>query len=323
MRLNIKTTMRQLLACGAATAVAAVISCGSEAVAATPAAGPKLGVVTTIYPVTYFTRRVGGDFVQVTSLVPSGVEAHDYEPKPSDIIAIQEAKVVVYTHAAFEAWMAAALESASPEKVVIQAAELEEEDATDGPEAKGDAGEGHDHGGLDPHVWLNPEDAAVMVERTRDGLIKADAANRLAYESNAAGLISQLQRLQDRISAGLQNCRLKTVVVSHEAYGHLLEGRGIKQVGLTGLLAEAGETGPRTIAEITGRMKAEGIKHVLVEPILSDALAQQVAAETGAALLVLHPLESLTAAELAAGDDYFTIMESNLQSLKTALECGP
>jgi zinc transport system substrate-binding protein len=250
-------------------------------------------------------------------LVSAGAEAHDFEPKPSDLRAIKEADVVVYIHPAFEAWMAAAIESIEPGKVIVQAADLSEE--ADAPEISG--GE-HDHGGVDPHVWLNPEEASGMVAKIRDGLVRADSTHREAYESNAAALVAQLAELGSQIVAALRACKLETVVVSHLAYGHLLEDYNIEQIGLAGLDAEVSETGPRTISEVVNRMKAEGIEHILVEPILDSALALQVTAETGATVLPLSPLENLTSAEIAAGDDYFTVMSRNLESLQTALRCA-
>jgi zinc transport system substrate-binding protein len=282
-----------------ATALVALSGCRSAA-----APDGRLSVVTTIYPVTYFAQRIGGGRVQVTSLAPPGVEAHDYEPKPSDLRAVLGADLVVFTHPSFEVWMADALKSRPAGKAVVQAVE------------------GVRVSGADPHVWLDPAQAAAMATRIRDGLVQTDPEGRAVYEANTAVLAVELEAFDSRITAALSNCKLKAVVVSHTAYGHLLQGYGVEQIGLAGLQAEPGEVGPRTVAEVTDRMKAEGIKHVLVEPILSSELAKRVAEDTGSTLLPLHPLESLTRAEAAAGDTYFTVMERNVQSLRTALGCA-
>jgi zinc transport system substrate-binding protein len=289
----------------AATVLAAACGGGQEA-APLPRA-TKLSVVTTIYPVTYFAQRIGGDRVQVTTLVPAGVEAHDYEPKPSDLRSLRDAAVVVYNHPSFEAWIAAALKSLPEGRVIVQAASLEAGAGGTAP---------------DPHVWLSPSSAALMVEKIKDGLAQADPAGVAVYESNALALTSQLVRLELSFVSGLTGCALNVAVVSHEAYWHLLAPLGVEQIGLSGLSAEAAEARPRTVAAIADRMRELGIKHVLVEPILSPELAEAMAAETGATLLPLHPLESLTPAEVSAGDDYFSVMARNLRSLKTALQCA-
>ena len=288
----------------AATVLAVACGGGDGAPPARPA---KLSVVTTIYPVTYFTKVVGGDRIEVTSLVPAGVEAHDYEPKPSDLRSLRDAAVVVYNHPAFEAWIAAALKSLPRSRVIVQAAGLEVGAGGTAP---------------DSHVWLSPSSATRMVEKIRDGLAQADPAGAAIYELNALALTSQLVSLELSFASGLTGCALNVAVVSHEAYGRLLAPLGVEQIGLSGLSAEAAEARPRTVAAIADRMRELGIKHVLFEPILSSKLAEAVAAETGATLLPLHPLESLTPAEVSAGDDYFSVMARNLQSLKTALQCA-
>ncbi len=296
-------------------------ACGSDSLK-DPAADGKLAVVTTIYPVTYFTQRIGGDRIHITRLVPAGVEAHDYEPKPSDLQAISRARVIIYNHPAFETWMAEALKSAGAGKSVVRAAELPPEGGAAQAKAGAAGGEGdRTAGSLDPHLWQNPIEAVGIVRRIADGLIAADPAGSQAYNANTTAIISDLVDLHARFSAGLKNCSLNTIVVSHKAFGHMVELFGLRQVGLSGLASE-GESSPAQIADIIKNMQELGIKHILVEPIISQKLAETVAAETGATLLPLHPIESLTQAEAAAGADYLKLMDRNLQSLRTALACG-
>ena len=111
------------------------------------------------------------------------------------------------------------------------------------------------------------------------------------------------------------------MVVSHLAFGHIAERYGFEQIGLAGLSPEF-ESGPSQIAQVIDRIDALGIKHILREPIVSDRLAESVAAETGATLLTLHPLEVRTSAEASEGLDYIDIMKSNAATLHTALGCN-
>jgi zinc transport system substrate-binding protein len=413
-----------LLSLFAALAVAAV-ACGTDAgatptsatatgsPAATAPAAPQLNVVTTIYPVTYFAQRIGGDRVQVTSLIKPGVEAHDFEPTPGDIRTIAGADVLVYNHPAFEGWIEDAVPAANNSGlVVVKAADLpddtafvddhghgdeeavadavrhvigeveagditaaegieeieallgghEEDEAHsegeeeahledeilhvieeveggqitaeagieeiealvgghEGEEGHEDDGHGHEEGGVDPHVWLNPQEAIAQVRAIEAAFAQADAAGTAFYRANADVLVAELEALDGRIAEGLASCQFDHMVVSHLAYGHLAEGYGIEQIGLSGLSTEF-ESGPQQITAIVNEMRELGIMHILQEPIADDRLAQTVAAETGATVLPLHPLEALTPEELAAGDTYFTVMERNLESLKTALRCG-
>ena len=292
-------------------------ACGSSEDEATPSAAPvnsTVSVVTTIYPVTFFAERIGGDRVQVRSLVRPGVEAHDFEPTPDDVIALRAADVFVFVDPSFEGWVEDALSSlGDAHPLVVQTAHLED----DGE----DSGDGHEHGGADPHVWLNPVEAAEQVRSIQTALSAIDSAGSEIYRINADALVGELLQLDTDLGNSLGNCELNSIVVSHAAYGHMAERYGFAQLSLADLSAEF-ESTPRRVADIIEKMRELGVEHILQEPILSDDLAKTIAAETGAEILDLHPLESLTQDERDAGDDYFSVMRRNLSSLKTALKCS-
>jgi zinc transport system substrate-binding protein len=375
----------------------------------------QLSVLTTIYPMTYFSQRVGGDRVTVESLFRVGIDAHDFEPTPGDIISISNADLLVYNHPAFESWVEGAIAAATNDSlIVVKAADVADDaelthdhghedehadEATELVEAVGhvieevehgditaDAGVGeidaivhsfegehyahdhedeeheehldelieelesvilqvesgalsadvgieeievilgaHDHDdheeGSDPHFWLNPLEAVKQVQAIETAFGIADPEGADLYAENAITLISELLALDTEIADGLGSCELDHVVVSHKAYGHLAERYGIEQIGLQGLSTE-GDANPKRVAEIIDVMKALGVTHVLQEPIAGSPLAETVASETGSAILPLHPMESLTASELENGDSYFSIMRTNLDSLRTALRCS-
>ncbi|MBI4203372.1 MAG: zinc ABC transporter substrate-binding protein [Chloroflexi bacterium] len=284
---------------------------GANNASPTPTATARLSAVTTIYPLEYFTRRVGGDMVSVVNLVPPGVEAHDFEPSPSDIARIRSADLVVYNGGGFEPWIDRALKSSTnPGRIVVEAAHHEEED-----------GEGHgEEEHEDPHLWLDPLEAIEMVERIVTGLAQARPADVQALEANGEALAQELNALHGRYLAGLAECRQTVFAVSHAAFGHMAERYGLEQVAITGITPEA-EPSPGQLAAIADRLRGLGVKYVLVEPILSPALSQTIAKEIGADLLPLHPLESLTPAEAQRGETFLTIMDANLANLRTALEC--
>lgn len=302
-------------------AITAVTACSSGTDNDGIASGPAdtLNVITTIYPVTYFAERVGGESATVRSLAKPGVEAHDFEPSPRDIIDLRNADVFIYTSPAFEVWVEDALDTVGGDNLrVVATADLS------GLEIQGDHGheDEENHGdGIDPHVWLNPLEAIGQVRTIQAAFSEVDAAGTELYAANADALVAELQALDTDIAAALNSCALDHMVVSHEAYGHLAERYNIEQIGLADLSAEF-ETTPRRIADIIEQIQELGISYILQEPILSDDLAQTVSDETGAEILPMHPIESLTPAELDAGDTYFTVMRRNLESLKTALECS-
>ena len=263
-------------------------------------------------------QRIGGNRVSVTQLVKPGVEAHDFEPAPSDVRTISSADVFIFNHPSFESWAlnaaTASISGSFSSLITVQTVVLETV--------------GEDHGGqavndsiFDPHVWLNPLKALDQSKSILAALVAVDPEGSIEYIRNAVALEAELKGLDHQISTQLAECELNSVVVSHLAFGHMTERYGFSQIGLAGLSPEF-ESGPSHVANVIKRINDLGIRHILQEPIVSDRLAKTVAEETGAQLLTLHPLEVRTADEASNGTDYITIMQSNAENLNTALRCG-
>lgn len=319
MRLCIKTMLTclpwALVGCLALVTLAA---CASKATSP----DDKVEVVTTLYPLEYFARRIGGDSVEVVNLIPPGAEAHDFEPTPADIRRLKSADVVIYNGAGFDPWMERALGATGSERrIVVEAGHgLAGLEAVDEDEHEGEGGHEDEESGLDPHVWLDPMNAIEQVKQVRDGLSRANSASADTYAANAAALIGELEALHQRYQSGLAGCRLRQFVTSHAAFGYLARRYNLEQVPVTGVSPEA-EPSPGDLAQLADKVRYMGAKHLMVEPNISPRLIETIAREVGAGVLTLHPLESLTSDESARGETYFSLMESNLRSLRTALEC--
>ncbi len=273
-------------------------------------AGGVMKVIVTSYSLQYFAQRIGGDAVSVVNLVPPGVEAHDYEPNSGDLRTLGAAGIVVYNGGGFDPWVDRALATKKASQVVVmalQAAEGKTAYATAHPE--------------DPHIWLDPVLAVEEVRLISDAMEQARSAEAAQFKANGDALIADLQALDERIRAGLASCKQRTLAVSHEAFGHFAARYNLEQVALAGISPDA-EPSPGDLADITEKLRALGARYVLTEPIVSPQLAQTIAKEIGAELLPFHPLESLTPDEVQRGETYFTIMDTNLQNLRKALECG-
>ncbi len=297
--------------------IAVAAACGSEP--DEPADG-KITVVTTTYPLTFMARRIGGNRVSVVQLIKSGVEAHDFEPVPSNVRTIASADIFFYNHPAFEPWaLAAATASGSrsggtAQSNAIQTVILESEGEDHGSQEVNDAD-------FDPHVWLNPLRAQEQAERIAAALVTDDPEGSLEYVRNSDGLEAELRGLDELIARRLSDCALGTAVVSHLAYGHMAERYGFNQLGLAGLSPEF-ESGPSHIASVIRQIDELGIRYILQEPIASDRLAETVAAEAGVDILIMHPLAVRTFDEAKAGADYFSIMQANSEVLAMALQCS-
>jgi zinc transport system substrate-binding protein len=280
--------------------------------------GDEISITTTTYPLTFLTERIGGNRVTVTQLVKPGVEAHDFEPAPSDVRAISNSKVFIYNHPAFETWAlnaaTASVSGATESLVTVQTINLEAAGEDHGGQAD------HDHD-FDAHVWLNPIEAQEQADRILSALIEVDPEGSTNYTRNADALEIELRALDALTSEKLSSCELDSVVVSHLAFGHMAERYDFEQIGLAGLSPEF-ESGPAQLALVIEKIGELGISHILQEPIVSDRLAETVSAETGATLLTLHPLEVRTNDEASRGLTYIDIMKLNGNALKTALRCG-
>lgn len=298
-------------------------ACGSPP-AATPSPEPRLTVVTTVYPLQFLAQRVGGERVHVVNLTPAGAEPHDWEPSPRDITTLQQAHIFAFIGAGFEPWVARTLASMGdggpavfeathglelPENGAGHAAEGEDEEHNDGHE---DAG--------DPHVWLDPLLLARQAHALAELLAQADPQGREAYQANRDRLAAELEALHREYVAGLEQCRHRTIVVAHAAFGHLAQRYGLEQVGIAGLSPEV-EPSPARMREVTAMVRELGVTHIFFETLVSPAVAQTIAREVGAQTLPLDPLEGLSSAQLQAGADYFSVMRENLANLRTALQC--
>ena len=302
---------------------------------ANPGDSPALEVVTTLYPLEYFTRRIGGDSVRVVNLISPGVEAHDFEPTPGDVRRLAEADLIVYNGKDFERWLDRALQAigqngrvvveAGPRLANMSVVALNAEASSDAQVAAGvndqdKASDQHSNGLIDPHVWLDPLKAAVQVEAIGAALRKAAPAQADRFAENGLLLITDLEDLHRRFQMGLSECAMRHFVTSHAAFSYLAQRYDLRQVSISGLTPEA-EPSPKDLAQIADTIRDLGVQHLMAENVGNSRLVETLAAEVNAGILTLHPLESLTTKELERGETYFSVMESNLRNLRTALDC--
>ncbi len=288
---------------------------GACSQSSSPSAKPL--VVASFYPLYEFTREVAGPAAEVVSLVPPGVEPHDWEPSPPDLTRIQKARLVVYNGADFEPWMDKLLATvAGPRPVVVNTTERVEPIVADLP--------GHrDAGGrsaVDPHVWLDPLLAQDQVEAIRAGLATIDPPNAGGYAERARAYTNWLAALHAAFEGGLSQCARRDVVVSHAAFGYLARRYRLVQVPLMGLAPEA-EPSPAALAALVRLARRQKVTYIFFESLVSPKLAETLAREVGARTLVLNPIEGLTPEERAQGKTYVSLMRDNLDNLRLALEC--
>jgi len=247
-------------------------------------------VVAAFYPVAFAAQEIGGSAFTVDNLTPPGVEPHDLELSGSDIREIADADLVLYLGGGFQPAIEDAIDSTSAHAVdLLDAVETKE----------------------DPHVWLDPVRYATIAERIGEELNRRPEAERFAAKARA---------LDRDFRRGLADCERREIVTSHSAFGYLAERYGLKQVAITGVSPEAEPT-PRELERVVRQVREVDATTVFFETLVSPRLAETVAREVGATTAVLDPLEGLTDEEIAADEDYFSVMRENLAALRRALAC--
>ena len=294
---------------------------------------PKPVVVATLFPVVDFARAIAGDCAEIVPLLPPGAEAHSYAPTPADMLRLSHARLFLYVSDHMETW-APGLVADAPATLLVRAvapeseahcdAEAEEHESEASGEPGHDGGCGHDHLGLDPHVWLDPLRAQAMADRIATALAEADPVHAAAYRTNAADLQARLMELHAEIEIGLADCQGRTLICGgHFAFGHFAERYGLKHLSPYAGFSPNAQPSPRALAELVRTLRELGTTAIFYEEILDPKLARVLADEVGAQLLPLHSMHNMTPADLASGATYFTLMRRNLENIRQGLGCVP
>lgn len=272
--------------------------------------GKKISVYTSFYAMYDFTKKIGGDKINLTNLVPAGTEPHDWEPTPSDIADLEKANVLIYNGAGMEAWLDKILNTIKNKKLITVETSKDLkllENADKDEELK-----------YDPHVWLNPMLAKKQMEAIKNALVTADPSNKEYYEKNYADNAKKLDEFNKEFMDAVVKFKKKDIVVAHQAFGYICDAYSLKQVAIEGLTADA-EPSPAKMAEIVKFAKENDVKYIFFEELVSPKVAEAIAKEVGAKTEVLNPLEGLEEKDIEAGKDYFSVMRENLEALKKAL----
>lgn len=285
-----------------------------------PADHSKIQIVTTLFPLYDFSKRLAGDKAEVMLLLPPGVEAHNFEPKPSDIVRISKADLFIYTGPQMEPWVEDILKGIANTKLnvincsaTIELAQEEDHDETA-------EHEDHDHGGKDPHIWLDPILAQQIVNAIAEGLAQKDPANKDFYLSNAVAYNEKLTALDAMIRATLEKCKSRTIIYGgHFAFGYFARRYGLEYLSPYAGFSPNAEPTPRKIAELIETLKKNGISCIYYEELLEPRVARIIAENTGAQLLLLHGAHNISRDELNKGVTYLEIMQGNLERLKLGL----
>lgn len=265
----------------------------------------KVAVVASFYPLQFATQQIGGSHVAVTSLTKPGAEPHDVELTPRDVGTVSKADLVV-----FEKGLQGAVDSAVESQGGDRGLDV-------APVAKLDLRLAS--GTTDPHFWLDPQRYADVAAAISARLSIVDPAHKADYEKNAKVFEDRLTAISAEFTAGLANCQREDIVTSHSAFSYLARRFGMNQIAINGISAEQEPTAA-ALAAVSTFARANKVTTIYAETLVSPAIAQTVARESGATMATLDPIEGLTTA--SAGKDYFEMMRSNLKTLQVGQGCS-
>lgn len=259
----------------------------------------KFQITASFYPLAEFAKQIGGERIEVKTMVPAGIEPHDYEPTPKDRALLGQADIFIFNGANLEPWLdrllpdLAKTETINASKYILK---LEQ----------------------DPHFWLDPVMAQEITKGMLQKFIEIDPKNSSYYSENANNYIKKLADLDNKFKQ-LANCPKKDIIAPHAAFAYLAKRYGLNQVPIAGIFEQ--EPSPSRLAEISRFIKEKNIKYIFFETLASSKLSKTLAIETGTNILALNPIEGLLPKEKEQGENYISLMEKNLNNLKIALEC--
>jgi zinc/manganese transport system substrate-binding protein len=301
-------------------AVSALAGCLTLAASLLPAAAQspdKLKVVATFSILGDLVRHVGGERVEVATLVGPNGDAHVYSPTPADGRRLTEARIVFTNGLKFEGWIDRLVKSSGTKAAKVEAAKGVK--PLKGEEEGHGHGHDHGHGGLDPHAWQSIGNAKIYVANIRDALIAADAAGREAYEANAAGYLKQLDEVEAEVKGlvdGIPQER-RRIITSHDAFRYFEDAYGIDFVSPQGVSTES-EASAKDVARIIQQIRREKIAAVFVENVSDARLMERIAKETGARIGERVYSDALSEPNGPAGT-YIDMMRHNIRAFSAAL----
>jgi ABC-type Zn uptake system ZnuABC Zn-binding protein ZnuA len=296
------------------------IAACSAPLAATPAPAAVPGTPKVLAVETFLAdiaQNVAGDRLTVVALIPIDVDPHAFEPTPTDIRKVAESQVLIANGAGFESFLQKLIENAGGQRLIIEA-------AAGLTSRQPQAGEVIDseHGGNDPHFWLDPVQVIKYTENIRDGLSQVDPAGKEVYAKNAETYTGKLRELDAWITEQVKQVpeARRLLVTNHESFGYFADRYGFRIVGTVIPSVSTGASpSAQQLAQLVDRLKATKAPAVFLETGANTQLANQLAAETGITVVTGLYTHSVTEPDGNA-PTYIEMMRYNVQKVVEALK---
>jgi zinc/manganese transport system substrate-binding protein len=292
----------------AATALAALF------IAAPARAQGRLKIIASFSILGDLVKNVGGDRVEVATLVGPNGNAHVYAPSPGDAKKVADAKLVFVNGLGFEGWLERLVKASGTKAPIVIATK-----GIKPIERAGEHDHDHDHGRADPHAWQSVANAKIYVANIRDALIAADPAGKDAYLANAAAYLAKLDALEREVREVIAKIPAdrRRVITSHNAFGYFQNAYGVNFIAPQGVSTEA-EASAKDVAAIIAQIKKQKAAAVFLENVTDPRLVEQIARETGAKVGGTLYSDALTD-DKGGATTYIDLIRHNLRQLASAL----
>ncbi|MBC2186526.1 zinc ABC transporter substrate-binding protein [Listeria sp. FSL L7-0253] len=287
----------------------------------TKTSSDKLTVYTTVYPLQYLTEQIGGKYVDVHSIYPPGSDAHSFEPTQKDMMKIADSDLFFYIDLGMEGFVDKAEKTLANEHVTFVPAAEKLDLPTDpvaAEERDHESEEEHEHGDINPHVWLNPVYMEQMATVVKDKLIKEMPDQKETFEKNYQAVEEKLKTLDQDFRTVTSAAKQKDFVTAHAAYSYWETEYKLHQIPIAGV-STSDEPSQKKLKSIVEKIEAEKIPYIMLEQNTNSKIADVIQQETNTKTLTLHNLETLTQKDIDNNRDYLSIMNDNLKALKEGL----
>lgn len=301
-----------------------IMMCGCNAVQS-PSDSPsgKITIVTTIYPPTDFSQKVGGEYVSVHQLLKPGAESHTYEPTPKDILAIENCDLFIYVGGESDSWIDDIISSIDSSNVrtvkMLDAVEALSEEHVEGMEEE--EHEEHEEGEeLDEHVWTSIRNAELITEKICVELSEIDPQHKNYFRQNTDDYIKKLAELDKAYHETIDSSARKEIIVADRfPFRYMAHEYGLTYYAAFPGCSSDSEPSAKTLGFLINKVSEDGIPVVFHIEFSNEKIADSVVEVSGAKKLMLHSCHNLSQDELNNGEDYLSIMQNNLEGLKEAL----
>lgn len=265
----------------------------------------QLKVLASFYPLYEFTKTIGGERIDVSTIIPPGIEPHDWEPTIQDLQKMQNADMIVINGIGLEPWITKLI-SVNPDILIVYTSDniplLEKGKNVFYSEIQND-----------PHIWLDPVLAKKQIQNIVNGLAKIDPQNINYYQENANAYKAKLDSLDNKIKNDLSVCSKKDFLAFHDAFSYFANEYGLHQNTIIGVNPSEEPTAS-TLEQIVQNAHNLDLHVIFTEEAVNPRVSQVIADEIGAKVLILSPIEIYE-----KNSDYIKRMEQNLSNLKEEL----